>query len=79
MNVLIVVENFLFCILFICLIFYFACVLEFVWITGSWLGYSQCQPSLWKVLSLFELACPLYPFVGLIAPIFNNCDLVFGR
>ena len=42
MNVLIVVENFLFCILFICLIFVFsfdfACVLEFVWITGSWLG-----------------------------------------
>ena len=63
MNVLIVVEHFLFCILFICLIFVFsidfACVLEFVWITGSWLGYSQCQPSLWKVLSLFELACHL--------------------
>ena len=34
-------------------------VLEFVWFMGSWLGYNQCQPSLWLGLSLFGLGSHL--------------------
>ena len=65
----IVVEYFLFCIGVLFILYLFAefflfflltlPVLEFVWFMGSWLGYNQCQPSLWLGLSLFRLGSHL--------------------
>ena len=48
-----IVEEYYFVLYFIYLLnffvfsFDFACVLEFVWLMGSWLGCGQCQPSVW--------------------------------